>query len=320
MSTVQPHEEDPFSRNIQLNTVEEHRGYHRKNEDGEIQRPNIVDDCCRGLVLQGRIDRIVHGIERPTGNPATLVVFGFLFHGLDNKRRFKQAIIQITFQDKQKKPKADPEVIALWPRGDFTLGQPTDIDVENSISQDLGVDVAPAGAVSAVVQAGLHTARRWEERANYRKQDRASLRGAIILNEEVRDHGRDNAVRLVINENITAESGIVADFRAVVLIRRPKRDENNVNPEDDWFTCSMDIKANAHFAYNAISGLRKVAGLSNGNDPVTFKPGQQYLRPPASNRDHETSLSAAIDENNLSEAKLDDLSRVMGKSVLVASV
>src|SRR5271155_2060105 len=106
-------EKDEFSFGIQLNTVAEDRDYHRKNYDDEIQRPDVIDDICKGLLLQARIDRIVHGHETENGNPATLVVFGFRFHGIDENRRFRQAIITILFQDEMKRTEADPEVIAL---------------------------------------------------------------------------------------------------------------------------------------------------------------------------------------------------------------
>ena len=90
-------ERDEFSFNIQLNTDAEDRGYHRRNDGDEIQRPDIVDDICKGLLLQARVDRILHGYETEKGNPATLVVFGFRFHAIDKSRRFRQAIITILF-------------------------------------------------------------------------------------------------------------------------------------------------------------------------------------------------------------------------------
>lgn len=117
---------DLFSFEVQLNTEDAGREFHRYNDGDEIQRPDVVDDCCSNLLLMARIDRIIHGNETENGSPATLVIFGFRFHGISEMRRFKRAIITITFRDEQKRSgAADPEVIALWPNGDFTLGEPT---------------------------------------------------------------------------------------------------------------------------------------------------------------------------------------------------
>ncbi|KAL7927397.1 hypothetical protein ACQKWADRAFT_276560 [Trichoderma austrokoningii] len=51
---------------------------------------------------------------------------------MSEKRRFKQSTTLITFQDAEKKPRVDPEVIGLWP---------TDIDVEDSTEQEVGAHV-----------------------------------------------------------------------------------------------------------------------------------------------------------------------------------
>ena len=91
-------EQDAVSFNIQLNTDAEDRGYHRRNDGDVIQRPDIVDDICKGLLLQARVDRIVHGYETEKGKPATLIVFGFRFHGIDESRRFRQAITPFYFK------------------------------------------------------------------------------------------------------------------------------------------------------------------------------------------------------------------------------
>ncbi|KAJ3547132.1 hypothetical protein NM208_g1667 [Fusarium decemcellulare] len=311
-------EKDPFSFNIQLNTNEDLRDYHRKNEEGQIQRPDIVDDICRGLLLQARIDRIVHGTENAGGNPATLVVFGFRFHGIDENRRFKQAIITITFGDEKKRTKADPEVIALWPNGDFTLGETIDIDIETTAAGEVAAEVA---AEAGAAKAGIQSAMQWERKKSYRVKDRSSLKGSIILDTKVREYGANNAIRLTINENTTAATGLVTDLRAVVLLRRPRKEQVvTTNPDDDCFIGTVKMTAKGHFAYNAIRGLRDLSGFAPANDPVKFKPGVQYLRPPTLSRFLETRLAVDIDENNLNTAELDDLVGVLSTTVLATSL
>lgn len=301
-------EKDPFNFDIQLNTEEAGRGFHRYNDGDEIQRPDIVDHLCLDLLLQARIDRIVHGTETDNGNPATLVVFGFRFHGINEKRRFKEATILITFQDAEKKPRADPEVIGLWPNGDFTLGEVTEIDIDSTTEQEAGADVK----VGSGIEAGSHATFKWERKQRYKKTDRSILTGSIILDTAVRKQGLSNAIRLTVSENTAAASGIVTDIRAAVLLRR----KNDI----DYFLATVKMKAKAHFFYNAVSGIRNVSGLLPANDPIKFKPGEQYLRPATLSSHLEAKLAATIDESNLSCAKLDGLAGVLGTTALATSM
>lgn len=297
-----------YEINIQLNTEEAGRGFHRSNDGNEIQRPDVVDDLCLGLMVQARIDRIVHGTEKENGGPATLVVFGFRFHGISEKRRFRQSTILITFQGAEKKPQADPEVIGLWPNGDYTLGKVTDIDIEDTTEQEVGADVK----ISSGFEAGGQYKRRWEHKQKYHTTDRATLTGSIILNTSVRKFGRNNAVRLTIGENTTTKSGIVTDVRAAVLLRRGN--------DADHFLANVKITAKANFLYNAVKGVRNVSGFSPANDPVEFKPGEQYLRPATLSRYLEAKLAEEIDEDNLNCARLDDLAGVLGTTAIATCI
>lgn len=300
-------EKDPFAFNIQLNTEEEGRDFRRYNDGDEDQRPDVIDDCCLDLLLQGRIDRILHGWETEGGAPATLVVFGFRFHGINEQRRFKQATITVSFQDEEKRARSDPVVTALWPNGDFTLGEPTQIDVEETRGGEAGADVTGG----TVVQAGGHATLKWERKQGYKKTDRSTLTGSIVLDTSIREYGPNNAVRLTINENASVESGLVTDFRAAVLLTR-KNDK-------DRFRATVKIKAKGNFLYNAIRGLRDISGLSPPNDPVKFKPRVQYLRPATLAGFLEEKLAEEIDENNLNAAKLDGLAGVLSTTVLTVS-
>ncbi|KAG5789814.1 hypothetical protein H9Q69_011129 [Fusarium xylarioides] len=316
-TTTEISQDDPFSFVIQLNTEDERRGYHRRNEDGEVQRPDVLDDICQGLMLQARIDRIVHGTEKEGGNPATLVVFGFRFHGLDEERRFKQAIITITFIDEKKRPKADPEVIALWPNGDFTLGDVTEIDVETMIGGEASAEI---GAEGGPAKAGTKAAKQWEKRKSFKVQDRSSLKGSIFLDAKVRDYGKNNAIKLTLNENTTAGSALVTDFRAVVLLRRPQKPKAvAAEDSDDCFLGTVKMTAKAHFGYNAIRGLRDLLGFPPKNDPVKFQPGVQWLRGPTLGHILEERLAVPIDEGNLNAARLDELVGVLGTTVIATS-
>ena len=285
-------EGDDYSFTVFLNTDAEDRSYHNRNDGDEVQRPNIIDDICRDLLIQAQIDRIVHGCEKEDGEPATLAVFGFRFHGLNEKRRFRQAIITILFQDEIKRARADPEVIGLWPNGDFTLGETTHVEIEDTHGGEVGGNVG-------IPQAGGQITGKWERKRSYQKTDRATLTGSIILDMTIRDYGPRNAVRLTIKENATASSGLVTDCKVAVLLRR--------NNDTDRFQAFVKIKAKGDFLYDSVRGLRDLSGNSPANDPVTFKPGIQYQRP--------GTWAETVEEKKLNTEQLD--SQVGG---LVATV
>lgn len=307
--TTTSEEKDSFLLKVQLNTEEQGREFHRLNYGNEVQRPDVVDDCCLDLLLMARIDRIIHGTETDNGDPATLVVFGFRFHGIDESRRFKQAIITITFRDEKKRPgPADPEVVALWPNGDFTLGDPTAVAVDQTENREIGGQVQ-GGQVATV---STHVTTSWVRSESFTRTDKTTLTGSIVLDTAVRQAGKNNAVRLTITENQTARTGIVTDFRAAVLLRRKN--------DADAFLATVKVKAKAHFLYNTIRRLRDISGFSPADDPVKFVPGQQYLRPATMARSVETRLAEEVDDKNLNATRLDNLAGVLGTTVVSTSV
>lgn len=291
-------EEGAFDITVQLNTVKDRRGYHRRNAPGEIQRPDIVDDFCKDLLVKARIDRIVHGQESPNGKPATLIVFAFRFHGLDYRRRLRQATISISFEDKQKRgADSDPVVIGLWPDGDYTLGDEIPVDEETTRKAELGGNLG-------VTNGGIQATAKWEKKKSQRKNMRASLTGSMDL--QGREFGSDNAIRVTVQENPATTSGLVTDLRAAVLLRRDN--------DKDLFVGSVDVSAKGHFSYNIIRGLRDISGGTPPKDPVVFKPGKQYMRPNVRGK-----LAEKIDESNLGSVKLEDLTGALSTTLIVTT-
>lgn len=301
-------ERDPFAFEIQLSTDAEDRDFRRTNDGDEVQRPDVVDDLCQDLLLMARIDRIVHGREAKNGSRATLIVFGFRFHGIDEKRRFKQAIINVTFRDEKERERADPEVVALWPNGDFTLGEPTEVQVEEVNGGEGGFEGQAGGAG---VTGGARVMRKWERKLNYNRTERARLTGSIVLDTSIRRYGRNNGIRLTLAEDTKAGSGLVTDLRAAVLLRRAN--------DTDRFTATVRINAKAHFAYNVIRGVRDISGLSPRTGPVIFQPGVQYLRPPSLGDFLEEKLQGKIDSENLNAKGLDGFAGVLGSTAIATS-
>lgn len=294
---------DPFAFDIQLNTTALDLGFHSRNDGDQNQRPDIVDDICKGLHIQARIDRVIHGTEIDGGDPATLIVFGFRFHGVDQKRRLRNATIQILFRDLQKRSRMDPEVIGLWPNGDFTLSE-TLVNVQDTNGVELGGE---AGAVGLAATLAFTL----ERQKGYVKVDKASITGSIFLDMDVRNYGPSNAVRITLTEDKTNTTGVVTDLRAAVLVKRQ-------NP-NDRFAAFVGISASGNFAYNTVKGMRNLVGRRPANDPVIFKPGLQYIRRPTLSLELEKRLAVEVDEENLGAIDLSMLGVAVGSTTIDGS-
>ncbi|EGX52376.1 hypothetical protein AOL_s00043g165 [Orbilia oligospora ATCC 24927] len=296
-------EKEDYTFQIQLNTEVQEIGFHSKNDGDEIQRPDIVDDICRGLLIQARIDRIIHGTETENGSPATLVVFGFRFHGLGKRRRLQSATIEILFQDLGRRRGCDPEVISLWPNGEFTLSE-TAVSIQNIQSAETGIGIEAMGATGTM-------AVKLEQQESYETSDKSIVVGSIILDKQVRNYGPKNAIRLTLEENKTNKTGVITDLRSVVLLKRH---------HNDIFEAFVKVKATGSFSYNAVRGLRNLVRMSPDNDPVRFEPGKQYLRTASLADPMEARLGADIDSQNLSKVRLDKLGAVLGTTVVTTII
>lgn len=305
---------DPFAFTaIQLTTVTEQRGMHQKNSTpDEVQRPDILDDLCRGLLLQARVDRVTHGRAGELGPPATLVVFGFRFHGLHGNRRFKSATITVIFEDENGRgADCDPTVVALWPNGDFKLGEPTVVQVEDTTAGEVGGNVdVPAGG--PLVALGGHVTRSWEKKKSYDQRHISKLKGSIFLDFSVREHGPPNAIRLTLSEDTAAGTSVVAEFRAAVLLNRKN--------DTDVFVAKVGMKGKADFMYNLTRAVRDVTPFAPANDPVRFRPGIQFLRSPTGSTVRGGNLSADIADTELSADKLEGLAGLLTTTTLTVEV
>ena len=292
--------------------------YHLDYDKTEINQTNIITDAVAGLLVKARLDRVVHGQESENGKPASLIVFAFRFHGINKRRRFRSVVIKIRFQHEKDLMKSDPEVVALWPDGDFTLSKSTvPVQVTKSIGGTVngGVNFASANATA-----------KWERQANYQTEDRATLVGSTFLDMTARKSGKDNAILLSLYEDESASSSIVSDLRVATLLRR--------NSDTDRFLAFVNIKATADFKYNFIKGLRDLTGNTPPRQPVIFKPGVQYEGPrglhktpqagipqtddPKDKVDPTDSadLDYQVDPKNLNAIMLSSLGRALSTTIL----
>ncbi|KAL4960197.1 uncharacterized protein BDV14DRAFT_148270 [Aspergillus stella-maris] len=239
---------------IPLDVVQDSAGYHTRNEPGERQRENIIDDLCSGFLLQATLQGTVHGTLTPGGDPATLLVMQFLFQGHTAKRRFRTAEIKIKFADQKCPLDDDPEIIDLWPQGNFTFN-PSEVDVNDS----KGGSATVSGGIPG---ASLELTGNWARSTGKKRNHAASLRGARRI--EGRDWGKQNVVRITLEENGDQKEGIIPAISTAVLLKR--------KDADACFTAQVEVQAQADIRYATAMRIRDVSGKSPVTDPVVFDP------------------------------------------------
>ncbi|PKX89476.1 uncharacterized protein P174DRAFT_507741 [Aspergillus novofumigatus IBT 16806] len=172
---------------IPLDVVQDSAGYHTRNEPGERQRQNIIDDLCSGFLLQATLQGAVHGTLTPGGDPATLLVMQFYFQGHTAKRRFRTAEIKIRFADQESPLYADPEVMGLWPQGDFSFN-PSEVDMNDSKGGSATITGAPLAFSWDSVEAGHNVVRiTLEENGDQKEGIIPSISTAILLKRKAAD-------------------------------------------------------------------------------------------------------------------------------------
>ncbi|KAF4210304.1 hypothetical protein CNMCM6805_009612 [Aspergillus fumigatiaffinis] len=270
---------------IPLDVVQDSAGYHTKNEPGERQRQNIIDDLCSGFLLQATLQGAVHGTLTPGGDPATLLVMQFYFQGHTAKRRFRTAEIKIIFADQKSPLYADPEVMGLWPQGDFSFN-PSEVDVNDSKGGSAAITGGPPGVQLAL--SGSWT-RNKDRKGNYR----ASLKGARRI--EGRDWGKQNVVRIILEENGDQKEGIIPSISTAILLKR--------KAADACFTAQVEVQAQSDIRYATAMRIRDLSGNSPVNDPVVFDPNCQ-------------PTMAVKDASNLEGEKLESFVTAISTTVL----
>jgi hypothetical protein len=257
---MEPTYESPRTINIPLYLDEDAGAFHLKKTPGQQQHQHVIDDLCAGLELHADITDVVHGRLSPIEAPASLIIITFRFYGSNMTQRFHQAEITVRFTDEMKHLDFDPEVIKLWPEGDFTLDKSTTHEENTS-----GTEIYTTGGPGPV-QVGVKAS--WTKTAKFEMSNRAGLIGSKRI--EGRNWGQQNAVRFHLFENTTQKTGIASELRTAVLLKRL----NDTNR----FKADVTIKATADIGYGFQTLVRKFMGRSPEVDPVTFNPQLEPTR------------------------------------------
>ncbi|XXG99625.1 hypothetical protein Hte_005966 [Hypoxylon texense] len=261
--------------------------FHTLNQGDEIQRENIADDTTAGLLIQADLLKVIHGQESPDGEAATLMVIGFRFQGINQRRRFREVQVTIHFEDEEEPLLHAPEVVAIWPDREYSYEE-TSTAVEDTRS------VEPGASAGASVASATLTGR-WEVKTATNRANWAVVTGARV--RRGRNYGKRNAVTLSLYENASQRSGVVRDLRVAILLR--------LHEDTDRFRGYFSINALADIHYKAAWIIHQLSG-DRRNDPVIFKRGVQFLGPRGT-----LTADQPIDPSNLRSVSLRQLGDVV---------
>ncbi|KAI1207924.1 uncharacterized protein F4807DRAFT_433752 [Annulohypoxylon truncatum] len=265
--------------------------FHTLNQGDEIQRENITDDTTTGLLIQADLLKVIHGQEVPGGEAATLIVVGFRFQGINQRRRFREVQVTIHFEDEKEPLLYDPETIAVWPDREYSYEE-TSVTVEDTRSVDGGASAGASGAEVSLTG-------KWEVKETTDRAKRAIVTGARV--RRGRNYGKRNAVALSLYENESQKSGVIRDFRTAILLR--------LHEDTVRFRGYFSIDALADVRYKTSWIIHQLIG-DRRNDPVIFKRGVQFYGPSGTPTDPE------IDESNLRSVSL----RQLGDAVSITRI
>lgn len=247
------------------------RPYQRSNV---IERKGSVDVRCVAV-------DVVHGTLEPDGEPATLLVFDFLFDPRKRARRIVEAHISFTFASEGGGSNSDPIVLNMAPKGRMTLVQTT----QTETTTHGGEANAGGGALGMTLGGTL----KWEKSVSRETSDATTVVGSIDL--VGRNWGASNGVSWALLENKSVATGVPASVRTAVLLQR-------VDPEAE-FHAAFKIRAQADLR----SSVEMLFGKTPKDDPILYDPS---LPPTHKLQNYDVDHLGKIDLNDLSAVKFNN--------------
>ncbi|KFY88352.1 hypothetical protein V498_06811 [Pseudogymnoascus sp. VKM F-4517 (FW-2822)] len=236
--------------------------------------PKVLMDSGEKKQVKAKLVRVIPGTFDEDGGPAALLVFEFNFH-MPSGRRFKHALITVTFEDGKGASILDPEVYRISPEGRYALDKVTDPkDVSHT------VDAAVNGGITgASVELGYH----WKMDRNTETKHSGTLRG---LSRRFKTYGEETSAVWEMEEDpVIKEEGIPTFLRTAVILR--------LDDESDGFQFTVEIETcESKLFFGSRSSSRKI-------DPFVVDPGSIPL-----------AKKEKINTTNLGEADLSSQLRI----------
>src|SRR5688572_4060657 len=102
--------ERPEIAHFQFYQVASDADWHTLNEGDEVNRSNVTDESTDGFTITATLEKALHG---KGNNLNSFIGLHFSFHGANDKRRFRFAMITVRSEDEAKPLIDDPEVVKI---------------------------------------------------------------------------------------------------------------------------------------------------------------------------------------------------------------
>lgn len=229
---------------------------------GKPQHRNFTGyDQKRPAVVYGYRHATIHGyfVDREDERKAgSLIILDWQFLPRDPSKRFRFVRINVVF--------AGPDGCSVWeepavyqmaPRGTHALLETTYTEnKKKGLEASLGAEFGGSASLKSMYELSTSTA----------MADKIRISGQPYLDFSAgpeRDPDRLNAVEWNFFENASQRSGLPTYVRTAILLSRET---------DDEFTATFTIRAKVGALTDIATGLKKVLGRKEEDDPIIFVP------------------------------------------------
>lgn len=252
-------EDDSSFESFEIDLVpdEGEGGLHTKNNPQQPFQRSTVHEDRRSVGIKCSLVDVVHGRWSEDGDDsdyyASLIVLGFRFDpGHKHGRRITSADIRVTFFG-ESEDDDHPGVANISHNGIYSL-MPTEQKekITNGLSGSVGANVMNSGQ--------LTLSKNYEKVVSRVTADAMHLSGATCLIGV--DWDPANAAEWKLRENETLKTGVPAELRTGILLKRESLDN---------FKCTVDIESYVDIKTSA----GRWFGGKPKDDPVLFKPSMK---------------------------------------------
>ncbi|MCJ1353825.1 MAG: hypothetical protein MMC33_003812 [Icmadophila ericetorum] len=229
--------------------------------DGAFHIKRTAANQLNARILDSHLLDVFHGHAAPGKEPATLLVVDFRFLSPSQERRFKQAEIELQFEDEGRRSTQDPEVAGIAPNGDFPLN-PTSRIVTTTLSG--GVSVMAGGTIASA-RVGIG----WDRSTTTERTDRGTVMGHTKV--KGRAFGKMNVARFMMRENSSQQDRIPSRLRIAILLKRCSK--------EDRFLIIAEIKTKVDVRHSLNRIVQNWRGTAVKSDYILFDPGVTSGKP-----------------------------------------
>ncbi|KAM3064851.1 hypothetical protein ACMFMG_010441 [Clarireedia jacksonii] len=250
----------------------------KRDEHGHVipHRPDVTGSDRKGAAVRGFMGPIVHGFGSTTDKtPYTLVIFEWFCSKPGHGLRFKEAIIEVSFEAKGTRRKAqsqfemaqrnggrladwDPEVVAVAPRG-TTYHHPT----AHHVTEKRSFEISLKAKYEPFFSAGPKFT--WEKTDDAKRADAVQVIGEPAFLGKSRAIA--NGVRFKFFENSSQGTGVPSYVRTAVLLKRRRNDNGK-------FVGKVNTEFKVSVVEDAKGAVKDVIRrlLGRRDQPIEFDP------------------------------------------------